>query len=201
MSNKKKVADHSERNKEPILNVLQKYIPKDQTGNLFEVSSGTGQHVSHFASHFTNLKFQPTDITEESIDSIKEYIKDLELKNVNEPFIYDITNELKSDDMFDYVLNINMIHISPWETCQGLMKLCKKHLTKYLFMYGPYMVDGKHNSKGNEEFDISLKKRNNLWGIRDISDVEKEANNQGLELIEKIAMPSNNFTLVFQLKK
>lgn len=201
MSEKKKVVEHAERNKEPILKVLQKYIPKDQEGTLFEVSSGTGQHVTHFASYFSKLQFYPTDITTECLDSIKEHILDLKLTNVHEPFLFNITNDLNKDEKFDFILNINMIHISPWETCQGLMKFCKIHLKKYLFMYGPYMIDGKHNSKGNEEFDISLKKRNELWGLRDVNDVVKEANKNGLELVEKVAMPSNNFILIFKLSE
>jgi len=67
-----------------------------------------------------------------------------------------------------------------------------------LVTYGPYRRDGKHTATSNEEFDASLKSRNPEWGIRDMEEVEAAANRAGLRLEEAVAMPANNFTLVFR---
>lgn len=49
----------ADRNKGPILEVLQECLPKK--GFVFEVASGPGQHVVHFAKVFPDLTFLPSD--------------------------------------------------------------------------------------------------------------------------------------------
>lgn len=46
---------------------------------------------------------------------------------------------------FDLIININMIHIAPWEATLGLMKVAGEKLSKdsWLFLYGPFKVNGK----------------------------------------------------------
>lgn len=39
----------AERNKQPILEVLQGFLP--ERGRALEIASGTGQHVTWFAKH------------------------------------------------------------------------------------------------------------------------------------------------------
>lgn len=52
----------AERNKGPILEVLQQYLPqKSDKGLVFEVASGPGQHIVHFAQYFPALTFLPSD--------------------------------------------------------------------------------------------------------------------------------------------
>lgn len=193
-------AEHSERNKGPILDVLKAYIDKNASGNVFEIASGTGQHVVHFASEFPSLRFQPSDLDEKSLDSISAWTKELKLTNVNAPICFNVLDEYKGEiSEFSYVININMIHISHWKTTDALMEFCAKHLKLkgLLFTYGPFMVDGKHNAPSNEQFDISLKSRNPDWGLRDISDVQKVAQSHHLTFVKAIEMPSNNFILIF----
>jgi Protein of unknown function (DUF938) len=50
-------------------------------------------------------------------------------------------------------------------------------------------------------FDASLRSRDPTWGVRDLESVIEAASNEGLELIEKIEMPANNLSLIFQRKK
>jgi hypothetical protein len=48
------------RNREPILEVLQRYLPL--RGLVLEVASGSGEHVTHFAkTSAPDLIFQPSD--------------------------------------------------------------------------------------------------------------------------------------------
>ena len=66
-----------------------------------------------------------------------------------------------------------------------------------LILYGPFNRNGKHTSPSNMEFDGWLRSNNPSWGIRDIIQMEKFAKNNGLSLIKDIAMPANNFILIF----
>lgn len=60
-------APAAERNKEPILDVLKKYFQADTTGQILEIASGTGQHVSHFAKYYRNITWNPSEIEDKSI--------------------------------------------------------------------------------------------------------------------------------------
>ena len=57
---------HAERNKEPILEILQKYIPKEFKGKALEIASGSGPHVVHFAQYYSNITWQPTEYDQKS---------------------------------------------------------------------------------------------------------------------------------------
>jgi len=43
-----------------------------------------------------------------------------------------------------------------------------------------------------------LRSRNPHWGIRDSEEVEATAALHGMHMSERVAMPANNFMLVFQ---
>ena len=63
---------------------------------------------------------------------------------------------------------------------------------------GPFTVEGgRHTSTGNEEFDASLRQRNPEWGYRDVEEVRELARSHGLDLVQQVDMPANNFCLVF----
>lgn len=57
----------AERNKEPILSVLRECVETSRPLTALEISSGSGQHVVHFAQAFRNVTWQPTDIDAQSI--------------------------------------------------------------------------------------------------------------------------------------
>ena len=50
----------SERNKEPILEIL-KDVFKD-VHHVLEIGSGTGQHAVHFGENLSHLKWQTSDL-------------------------------------------------------------------------------------------------------------------------------------------
>lgn len=66
-----------------------------------------------------------------------------------------------------------------------------------LITYGPYRVEGAHTAPSNAAFDHSLRQRDPSWGVRDLEAVAAEAEKNGLRLLERVAMPANNFVLVF----
>lgn len=67
-----------------------------------------------------------------------------------------------------------------------------------LFIYGPFKIDGAFTSDSNRQFHESLTASNPEWGYRDAADVSKEAAAAGLALQQCVAMPANNFALVFR---
>ena len=50
----------------------------------------------------------------------------------------------------------------------------------------------------NRCFDVSLRQRNEAWGIRDLEMVVKEAQSHGLLFVETIEMPANNLCVIFR---
>ena len=100
----------------------------------------------------------------------------------------------------DAVICNNMIHISPWSACEGLMAGAARTLPAggMLYLYGPYKIDGRHIAPSNAAFDATLRAQNPAWGIRDLADVAALAERSGLTLAETIDMPANNLSVVFR---
>ena len=47
-------------------------------------------------------------------------------------------------------------------------------------------------------FDADLRARDARWGLRRLGELTREAAVHGLELAERVAMPANNFTLIWR---
>lgn len=196
-----------ERNKEPILNVLKKYIPAkiSEKLSMLEVSSGPGLHSTFIASHFPNLIIHTTEYDAGLFKSIREYKSNFKVNNVLDPIFFDVSSEeinMWPPSSFDFILNINMIHITPWKCTEGLFKNSAKLLKSQglLFTYGPYQQGGILEPESNVRFNQSLQSTNPLWGIRDIDDLIKIAGEVSIALIEKHDLPSNNKCLIWQKK-
>jgi SAM-dependent methyltransferase len=193
----------AERNKQPILEVLQKFLPLQ--GRALEIASGTGQHLEWFAKHLREWHWQPSDFDASSLPGIAARIEAEGLQNVAPPVVLDVLAQDwlaqldKQAQRFDLIYCANMLHISPWATCAGLMQGAAKHLNPLgqLVTYGPFLEDGVPTSEGNRSFDKSLQSRNPAWGIRRREDVELVAERFGLSLAERHAMPANNLLLVW----
>ena len=67
-----------------------------------------------------------------------------------------------------------------------------------LYLYGPYRRENRHTSASNQEFDGWLRGQNEAWGVRDMEAVSDSALAAGLVLEETVAMPANNFSLIFR---
>lgn len=204
-----------ERNKQPILEVLRKYIDENVNATLLEISSGVGLHSSYLAEHFPKLTFQTSEYETEVFSSIDAYRRNCKTNNVLAPICIDISKDISEWDSkfqgknlrdcqgsFDFMLNINMMHISPFICSEGLFANSSKLLKKdgILFTYGPYAVDGVLEPESNVSFDQSLRQRNPSWGIRDIADLKKLANKNSMELMATYNLPSNNKCLVWKKK-
>ena len=188
----------AERNKQPILEVLVRVLPR--SGLVLDIGSGTGQHVTHFAKALPRLEFQPSEMDEERHASIAAWIRHEQLTNVRPPLAFDVTQLPWPVPDADAILCINVIHISPWEATIALMKGAGALLPTggVLVTYGPYRRAGAHTAPSNEAFDASLKSRDPRWGVRDMEEVAAVAKKAGLELEQAVPMPANNFALVFR---
>jgi len=188
----------ADRNKAPILDVLQQLLPPSAT--VLEIASGTGQHAEHFATAEAGWLWQPTDEDEEMLPGIAARCTGL--PNVRPPLRLDVlgTPWPVALKRFDAIYCANMLHISPWATCTALMQGAARHLVEgggLLIVYGPFIVEGEPTAPSNLAFDAGLKARDPAWGLRRLEDVQAEARSAGLALQQRFDMPANNLTLVF----
>ncbi|XP_075233829.1 methyltransferase-like 26 [Lycorma delicatula] len=203
----------ADRNKVPIKETLDKYLNFELTSIgpkqfLLEISSGTGQHIAYFAQHFPDLVYQPTELDISLFSSINGYISESKLTNVNPPEYLDVRDPPSKwlegrlgEESVDYVLNINLIHISEWKCTEGLFYGCSKilKLGKYLFTYGPYAFDGNITPESNVQFNEHLKMQNPEWGLRDVDrELKPLAAKNGMYLLQSYSLPANNHLLVWQ---
>ena len=193
-----RTAPAAERNKEPILAVLRRVLPK--SGLVLEIASGTGQHVVHFAAALPKLTWQPSDPDPESRRSIDAWIAETELQNILPPLALNVHDHPWPLERAEAVVCINMAHISPWQATLDLMSGAARLLRAegVLFLYGPYRRFGAHTAPSNEVFDASLRARNPEWGVRDVEAVADVAASHGFAPEQVVEMPANNLSVIFR---
>lgn len=195
----------AERNRQPIADVVVPMLKGENGGLLVELACGTGQHAAHIAPLLPALTWLPTDLTDESFDSIRHHCSDVE--NVLEPAVLDASDASWPDGFAGSweipvgVLVINMTHISPWSATVGTIVGASKVLEGscgVLMIYGPFKRNGEHTSEGNATFDETLRGRNKEWGYRDIGEVESLGEVHGFVMEKVLEMPANNFMLIMR---
>lgn len=159
--------------------------------------------MSYFAKHFPKLTFQPSECETPLLESIKAYAEETPTKNVKLPIRIDITHDPKTwgiDKQFDYMININMIHVSPPECTEALFRNAGDILkpSGILITYGAYAHNGRITPQSNVEFDKGLRIQNPEWGLRDINDIENIANKFGIQLLKIHDLPANNKCLAWR---
>lgn len=187
----------AQRNREPIAAVLAAWLPK--SGMVLEVASGSGEHAAYFADRFRQLDWQPSDPDPLAINSIEAWRADSGLANMLGPMILDTSADIWPVIRADAVLNINMVHISPWKAALGLLDGAARVLPAggRLILYGPWLVEGLETAPSNLAFDADLKRRNPAWGLRKVEDFAQKAERRGLLFEDQREMPANNRMLLF----
>ena len=188
----------AERNKDPILALLARVLPR--RGVVLEIASGTGQHIIHFAKALSSLTWQPSDADADLRKSIGLRIEQEHLANANTPLDLDVTRLPWPIQAAEAVVCINLIHVAPWSATQALFDGARALLPvrHVLFLYGPYRRFGRHTSESHEQFDSALRAHNTEWGLRDLEAVSEVALAREFVLAEVVEMPANNFSLVFK---
>jgi len=186
------------RNREPIAEVLKHWLPA--SGVVLELASGTGEHAAFLAERFPELEWQPSDVHPDALQSIAAWRAETGLPNLRSPIVIDASSSDWSIDVADAVLNINMVHISPWPAALGLLDGAAKRLPPGgpLILYGPWLKDDISTAPSNLAFDQDLKSRDPEWGLRRVEDFAAAAAERGLHLEETRAMPANNLMLLLR---
>jgi hypothetical protein len=125
-----------------------------------------------------------------------------QLPNLLAPLVLDACAPSWPVTRADAVVAINMIHIAPWTAAEGLLAGAGRLLVPggALYLYGPFKENGRHTAPSNAAFDASLRARDPQWGVRDLDAVAALASEHRLALSERVAMPANNLSLVFECR-
>ena len=191
----KQFSEASERNREPILQVLRRVFG-DRTAVL-EIGSGTGQHAAYFAPALPHLAWQPSDVAE-NLPSVRLWREEAQTPGLREPLELDVDRPFPAVEA-DAAFSANTCHILSWPQVErmfaGVGALPKRGV---FALYGPFNYGGKHTSPSNAEFDTWLRGRDPKSGVRDFEALDALAQRHGLVLEEDNAMPANNRLLVFR---
>src|SRR5262245_60125178 len=95
-----------ERNREPILRVLEHELP--HRGLVLGIASGTGMHALYFATHMPHLVWQPSDNDDHALASIDAWGADEGLDNLRPAIMLDVLAPRWPIDRADAVFNANM---------------------------------------------------------------------------------------------
>ncbi|MEH2311612.1 MAG: DUF938 domain-containing protein [Nostoc sp.] len=201
-------APATQRNSQPIIELLLQVLP--ESGTILEIASGTGEHAVFFAPKLSPRAWLPTDANPQLRASITAWAEHFSCSNLYPPLELDVRELVWAVEncAFDWlnkkpivaIVNINMIHISPWSACLGLMAGAGRILPAggILYLYGPFKQGGEHTAASNAAFDKSLRAQNSEWGIRNLDDVVAVASAQNLTLKQTYQMPANNLSVVFE---
>ena len=193
----KQTAAATQRNREPILEVLRRILPS--AGTVLEIASGSGEHAVHFAARLPHLTWQPSDPDAVARDSIAAWRDEAQAPNLLPPLPIDVRHHPWPIASADAVVCINMIHIAPWTTCEALLRGAATLLAPGgpLYLYGPFLIDGRFTAPSNAAFDRELRRHNPEWGVRDLAEVRTAARRHGFRFVERVDMPANNFSVLF----
>lgn len=202
----KRYAPATERNRESILQVLREYLP--ELGTVLEIAAGTGQHAAFFSRPLEPRFWLPTDMGAASLASIASWREEAGSDNLLLPRELDVLDAIWPIEHalpapISAVVNINMVHISPWECCTALFSGAARLLPSHgvVILYGPFKREGRHTAASNARFDSQLRSENPEWGIRDLDAVTNAAITCGFERRAVIEMPANNLSVVFGLNE
>ena len=202
-SNGRLNAPSAARNAAPIVELVRKTAIK--SGNALEIASGTGQHIVKLASVLPHLSWQPSDVDEARIKSIRSWSDDEHLTNLKPPCLLDATVEgwaAEHRDQ-DLILLVNLLHlISTKETIILVEEMSKALVSKGLsIIYGPFMRSGKLTSKSDMEFHQSLINTDPGLGYKNDIDMLNLFGEAGLTHLSTENMPANNLAFILQNPK
>ncbi|XP_037394849.1 methyltransferase-like 26 B isoform X1 [Pygocentrus nattereri] len=194
------VSPAAERSQASLLSVLQHMLEDQSNKKLFglELGSGTGQHVTHFAQELPFITWQPSDITEESRNSIQAYIDATKVQSVLQPVFLDAREPWEKwaglpQSSCDVIIAINLLQYSSFNTAEGVFKGSGQILKQngILITYGPYAINGMITPICNETLDQRLREMNPEWGLPDIDVLRQLAFGNGLRLERMVRSSSN----------
>lgn len=187
----------SENNKHVILDILKRHLT--DANSVLEIGGGTGQHAVFFAEQFPDLRWQSSDIPS-NVDSLNLRIVAAQRPNLPAAMALDVNDASWNCCQSKAIYTANSLHIMSADSVENFFGGVARQLQAngMLMVYGPFRYDGAFTTESNARFDLWLKDRNPLSGIRDFEWVNGLAKSAGLHLLEDNAMPANNQFLVWQ---
>ncbi|MGB5246565.1 MAG: DUF938 domain-containing protein [Woeseia sp.] len=185
------------RNRQPILDVL--LVEFRTCRAVLEIGSGTGQHAVYFGRQLPGVRWQTSDVAENH-PGISAWLASAGLDNVHAPLLLDVLHDADPVGPFDAMFSANTAHIMGIDAVVAMFGLAGRLLPPGapFCLYGPFRIDGAFTSASNAEFDVSLKSRDPAMGIRDLEYLDELALAAGLRRSALIAMPANNFLVVWR---
>jgi hypothetical protein len=190
-------ASAATRNADPIAGVLAREFR--HCGTVFEIGSGTGQHAVEFGRRFPHLEWQTSDL-QPNHAGIREWLESAGLGNVLDPVEFDVLTAEAPPRRFCAVFSANTAHIMSHAAATRMIRLAGAMLKEggIFCLYGPFSRGGRFNTESNAAFDASLRGRNPEMGIRDLDDLEEQAEFAGLEWFRVYAVPANNLCVIWR---
>jgi SAM-dependent methyltransferase len=185
------------RNQDHILARLSSLLPGPAT--VLEIGSGTAQHAVYFAGHLPGLTWVCSDVAD-NIDGIQAQLNAANRSNIRGPLTLDVSNRPWPIDQADAIFTANSLHIMSSGHVEQFIDNSGDILntTGLLIVYGPFKYAGEFTTPSNANFDLWLKRRDSMSGVRDFEWVNELAGKQGLELSLDLPMPANNQLLVWR---
>lgn len=199
----KPFSESCEQNKNVILETIKPILSSCK--NVLEIGSGTGQHAVYFAQQMPHLQWYTSD----RVDALKgiqmwldEYQSEGELSNVHSPITLDVTQSQWPDLCVDAIFSANTLHIMGWQEVKMFFERATQVLDAngLMLVYGPFNYQGQYTSDSNRQFDGWLKARDPHSGIKDFSELNDLAIQNGLKILVDYEMPANNRILLWQKK-
>jgi len=189
------------RNRDIVRDVFSAHMPL--AGRILEIGSGTGEHGVHITAALPDLRWTFTDVDKPSLASAVAWRAFAGREKMDAALTLDASSSDWGHEIeigkFDGLFCANVIHISPIGVAAGLFAGAARILLRdgKIFLYGPFARDGEM-SDGNANFDADLKRRNPLWGVRDLErEIIPMAERAGFAVAAVVDMPKNNLSVVF----
>jgi len=187
----------AENNKEPIARILCGAFATVR--NVLEIGTGTGQHAVYFGQRLPHLIWRTSDLAH-NLPDIRARLTAEAPANVMAPVALDVAMQDWPVTDIDGVFSANAVHIMSWthvaHMFRGMGEILREQAV--VCLYGPFKYGGEFTTPSNAQFDLWLKQRDPLSGVRDFESVDALAHAQGLRLMADHAMPANNQLLVWK---
>ncbi|MFS1523667.1 DUF938 domain-containing protein [Microbulbifer sp. 2304DJ12-6] len=187
------------RNRESILQHLRRLLVDHQ--RVLEVGSGTGQHAVYFAPFLSHLVWQTSE-REEMLSGVRAWLASAPADNLSDPLALDVDAPWPALSV-DTVFTANTLHIMSVGSVERFFQQLPSVLQPggLLIVYGPMKIAGAFIGPGNADFDLWLKERNPLSGIRALEWLDQLAADAGFKREELNYLPANNQLVAWRRKR
>ena len=193
----KPVNPAAERNKAPILAVIERYLLSARS--VLEIGAGSGHHALFFAAQLPHLRWQASEQGDNML-GLSLNLADAGLANLLPPLELNVLHGPWPIAAPDAVFAANVVQCMTSPALAALFRSVGEHLAAdgVFLLYGPFNRDGRYTSEGNQQLDAWARSLDADFGLRDRAALEELAARSGLGLREDHAMPANNQILVWR---